>query len=214
MGEWWDPASPVHFRGWAISPKAPRLGTRQRAPLSLSNTTGDGPLGDRSPPRRSSDYIRVAEKSTSPVHFRGRAISPKAPRPQSRNALEMGPYPGSPRATSGEPKTNSAGPDLRSRRRLREDKASTRCARGDGDRLQGSLRPDPAFASTVLCGRQSLRVSQQQRSSISGTPAAWKRGFPSSARTARVSMAKRSPNNCSMVGASMDQGGPAMRDWS
>jgi hypothetical protein len=73
----------VHFRGKAISPKAPRLGTRQRAPLSLSNTTGDGPLGDWSPPRRSSDYIRVAEKSTSPVHFRGRAISPKAPRPRT-----------------------------------------------------------------------------------------------------------------------------------
>ncbi len=151
---------------------------------------------------------------TSPKHFRGRAISPKAPRLQTRTALEMGPHPGGPRAASGEPKTNSAEPDLRSRRRLREDKASARCARGDGDRLQGLLRPDPAAAGTVLCGRQSLRVSQQQRSSISGTPAAWKRGFPSSARTARVSMAKRSPKRLSMVGASMDQGGPAMRDWS
>ena len=164
--------------------------------------------------RRSSDGLWVAENPTSPKHFRGRAISPKAPRPQTRTALEMGPYPGGPRATSGEPKTNSAEPDLRSRRRLREDKASTPCARGDGDRLQGSLRPNPAFAGACVCGRQSLRVSQQQRSSISGTPAAWKRGFPSSARTARVSMAKRSPKSCSMVGASMDQGGPAMRDWS
>ena len=144
MGEWWDPASPVHFRGRAISLKAPRPRTGQRAPLSLSNTTGDGPLGDWSPPRRSSDYIRVAEKSTSPVHFRGRAISPKAPRPQSRNALEMGPYPGSPRATSGEPKTNSAGPGLRSLMRLWRGGAFALCARGDGDRLQGSLQPDPA----------------------------------------------------------------------
>ena len=171
----------------------------------------------------------------------------------------MGPYSGGPRAASGEPKTNSAGPGLRSLRRLwrggafalcargdgdrlqgslRTDPAPlgvfwrsagsglrslrrlggggafARCARGVGDRLQGSLRPDPAAAGTVLCGRQSLRVSQQQRSSISWTPAAWKRGFPSSARTARVSMAKRSPKRLSIVGASTDQGGPAMRDWS
>ena len=151
---------------------------------------------------------------TSPKHFRGRAISPKAPRPQTRTALEMGPHPGAPQAASGEPKTNSAEPVLRSLRRLWRGGAFARCARGDGDRLQGSLRPDSAVAGTVLCGRQSLRVSQQQRSSISGTPAAWKRGFPSSARTARVSMAKRSPKRLSMVGASMDQGGPAMRDWS
>ena len=38
---------------------------------------------------------------TSPKHFRGRAISPKAPRPQTRTALEMGPYPEGPRAASG-----------------------------------------------------------------------------------------------------------------
>ena len=151
---------------------------------------------------------------TSPKHFRGRAISPKAPRPQTRTALEMGPHPGAPQAASGEPKTNSAEPDLRSLMRLRQGGTFTRCAQCAGVCLQGSLRSDPAVAGTVLCGRQSLRVSQQQRSSISWTPAAWKRGFPSSARTARVSMAKRSPKRLSMVGASMDQGGPAMRDWS
>ena len=38
---------------------------------------------------------------TSPKHFRGRAISPKAPRRQTRTALEMGPYPEGPWAASG-----------------------------------------------------------------------------------------------------------------
>ena len=65
---------------------------------------------------------------TSPKHFRGRAISPKAPRPQTRTALEMGPYPEGPRAASGEPKTNSAEPDLRSLRRLWRGGAFAPCA--------------------------------------------------------------------------------------
>jgi hypothetical protein len=53
----------------------------------------------------------TATNPTSPTHLRGRAISPKAPRPQSRTAAnahlsETGFYPGGPRAASGRPKTN------------------------------------------------------------------------------------------------------------
>lgn len=73
-----------------------------------------------------------------------------------------------------------------------------------------AARPLPGFPR----GRQSLRVSQQHRSSISATPAAWNRGFPSSVRMARVSMENRSSKRRSIVVAATDQGGPATRDWS
>jgi len=46
----------------------------------------DGPLGDGSLPRKSLGCIRVAEKSTSPEHLRGGAISPKAPCRRAWNA--------------------------------------------------------------------------------------------------------------------------------
>ena len=89
--------SPKNLRGGAISPKAPRPRTRTTAeigPRQTWNTVEEahrrhGPLGDRSLPRRSSGYIRVAEKSTSPKNLRGGAISPKAPRPRTWNTVEQ-----------------------------------------------------------------------------------------------------------------------------
>ena len=53
----------------------------------------------------------TATNPTSPKHLRGRAISPKAPRPQSRTAANAhlsvtGSYPGGPRAATGRAKTN------------------------------------------------------------------------------------------------------------
>ena len=63
-----------------------RLGLPQR-----SVHRRHGPLGDQSLPRKSSDYIWVAENPTSPKRLRGRAISPKAPRPQTRTTAEIGP---------------------------------------------------------------------------------------------------------------------------
>jgi hypothetical protein len=78
--------SPERLRGGAISPKAPgpqAWNTVEQARQSA------GPLGDRSLPRRSSDYIWVAEKPTSPRHLRGGAISPKAPGLQAWNAVEQ-----------------------------------------------------------------------------------------------------------------------------
>jgi hypothetical protein len=82
-----------------IPPKAPRPRTRTTAeigPRQTWNTVEQahrrhGPLGDRSLPRKSSGYIRVAEKSTSPKNLRGGAISPKAPRPRTWNTVEIGP---------------------------------------------------------------------------------------------------------------------------
>ena len=64
---------------------------RRHGPPQRSVHRRHGPLGDRSLPRRSSDYIRGAEKNTSPKHLRGKAISPKAPHPQTWTATEIGP---------------------------------------------------------------------------------------------------------------------------
>ena len=58
---------------------------------------------------------RTSQKTASPKHLRGRAISPKAPRPQTRTTAEpdrseIGPYLGSSRAAPWGPSTNSASP--------------------------------------------------------------------------------------------------------
>ena len=109
-----NPTSPKHLRGRAISPKAPRPQTQTTA--DTDHRTGQkygtlhgrqsrravprGRTARRSFPttevlgldpgvvRRSSDYIRVAAKPTSPKHLRGRAISPKAPRPQTQTTAD------------------------------------------------------------------------------------------------------------------------------
>ena len=78
--------SPKNLRGGAISSKAPRLQTWITVEQAHRR---HGPLGDRSLPRRSSGYIRVAKKSTSPKHLRGGAISPKMPRLQTWNTAEQ-----------------------------------------------------------------------------------------------------------------------------
>ncbi len=90
-------ASPTHFRGRAISPKAPlrRRGTRyvtldgRRSrwhALSLASATGTASASgtDRSEIGPYLGGLRAtaqgpATNSASPAHFRGRAISPKAP---------------------------------------------------------------------------------------------------------------------------------------
>ena len=109
------PTSPKYLRGGAISPKAPRLQTRtaaeiappQTGPLRRSERNSTGPLGDRSLPRRSSGGLRVAEKPTPPKYLRDRAISPKAPRLQTRTAAEIAPpQTGPPLRSEG----NSTGP--------------------------------------------------------------------------------------------------------
>jgi hypothetical protein len=108
-----NPTSPKHLRGRAISPKAPRPQSRTAVGPDVRGhgRHSAAPLGDRLLPRKSSVYIRITEKSTSPKHLRGRAISPKAPRPQSRTAAnaylsETGSYLGGLRAASGRAKTN------------------------------------------------------------------------------------------------------------
>ena len=81
-----SPLSRKQLRGGAISPKVPRLQTWNTVEQAHR---GHGPLGDRSLPRRSSGYIRVAEKSTSSKNLRGGAISPKAPRLQTWITVEQ-----------------------------------------------------------------------------------------------------------------------------
>ena len=60
---------PKHLRGRAISPRAPRPQTRtpvEISPTQISVRRRYGPLGDRSLPRRSSDYIRRAKNINAP----------------------------------------------------------------------------------------------------------------------------------------------------
>ncbi len=128
------PLSRKHLRGKAISSKAPRLQTW----ITVEQAhRGHGPLGDRSLPRKSSGYIRVAEKSTSPKNLRGGAISSKAPRLQTWNTAdtdrsEIGPYLRGLRATSGWPKnpphpnTSEVGRFLRKRHVCRHGTPSSR----------------------------------------------------------------------------------------
>jgi hypothetical protein len=134
---------------------------------------GDGPLGDRSLPRKSLGYIRVAEKSTSPEHLRGGAISPKAPCRRAWNApgtdrSEIGPYLGSHWAASGSPKnpphpsTSEVGRFLRKRHV------------GGHDKERHSPYPIPqgrtARRYVTLHGRQSRRAVPQGRTARRSVP--------------------------------------------
>ena len=79
-------ALPGHLRGKAISPKAPRPQTWTTAEPDRRRA---GPLGDRSLPRKSSGYIQgFYHKLSLAWHLRGKAISPKAPRPQTWTTAE------------------------------------------------------------------------------------------------------------------------------
>jgi len=106
-------ALPGHLRGKAISPKAPRPQTWTTAEPDRRRA---GPLGDRSLPRKSSGYIQgFYHKLSLAWHLRGKAISPKAPRPQTWTTAEpdrseIGPYLGSLRTTSRGFTINSALP--------------------------------------------------------------------------------------------------------
>jgi hypothetical protein len=133
----------------------------------------DGPLGDRSLFRKLLGGIRVAEKSTSPEHLRGGAISPKAPCRRAWNApgtdrSEIGPYLGSHWAAFGSPKdprhssTSEVGRFLRKRHV------------GGHDKERHSPYPIPqgrtARTYVTLHGRQSRRAVPQGRTARRSVP--------------------------------------------
>ena len=150
---------------------------RRHGPPQRSVHRRHGPLGDRSLPRKSSDYIRGAEKNTSPKHLRGKAISPKAPRPQTRTTADMdhrrdqtaadtdrseiGPYLGGPRTTSGGQKTINAPNPLQPVPENHPCSLSTnhRAPKQQRDRAEASIESDqtlPLAHSAKAIPSQSL----------------------------------------------------------